>query len=956
MKPSFNSKPSWGKVRVGAIAVLGAVAISAFIFFSAAPRAYSDPPGPTIFVTNLGGGSGDYVTAYPAASNGDVFPLDPAPTGLSNPQAVAIDSSGNIYVANGSSATINIYAAGSNGSVAPIAIIGGSNTGIYYPPGGVALDSSGKIYVTNSGSADGAIPAKVLVYPPLASLPSQPNYPNVAPLATISGGNTGLSGPQSIAVDSSDKIYVLDSLKVFVYPALGSSTGVLDEFPTARISGSNTGLNEPNGIAVDSSSNIYVANNSGSVLVYSAGSSGNIAPIATISSSSNPYGIVVDPSGKIYVTNEHGFFGESVLIYAALGSSTGTLNEAPIATISGSGSYYGIALDSSGKIYVEGLNPSRVAVYPSLVTSGLGTLNEAPIATIGGVNTGLDFVEGIAVDSVGNVYVANSNSVPAASVSVYAAGSNGNAAPIATISGSNTFLSSPYGIAVDSTSGKIFVTDFDAKSVFVFPALGSSTGTLDEFPIAGINGANTGLSVPEGVALDSSSNIYVANNTGDSVTVYAAGSNGNIAPLATISGSNTSLESPQGVALDSSGRIYVTEFEDVLVFPALVSSGTGLLNEAPLATISGSNTSLEFPQGIAVDSSGNIYVADAGNIDLFQGTVAPSVFVYPPLGSSTGVLDEFPSATISGLFTGLTEPQFLAIGPGVASPTATPTASLSPTATVSPTATASSAVTPTATHTAAPTVTRTATPTPTITATRTATPTATSTVTATSTATPSAAPTTSLSAAPPTLSFGNVDATGTSAPKKVTLTNKGKVAAQISSVTATAPFMIAGGANTCSGNTVAPKKTCVFDVEFAPPMVANVSAGSINVTYNGSRPAVNLQGNGVAVTLTSPSREAFSSVAKGSTGKPKGMKIANPGTVGVSLGATTIGGTNSASFKITANTCTNTLARKPGSCTITMEFAPGSGATGTQSATVGFNYTYGANSGSVSIPISGTVK
>jgi len=79
-------------------------------------------------------------------------------------------------------------------------------------------------------------------------------------------------------------------------------------------------------------------------------------------------------------------------------------------------------------------------------------------------------------------------------------------------------------------------------------------------------------------------------------------------------------------------------------------------------------------------------------------------------------------------------------------------------------------------------------------------------------------PPTKLTASPGKLNFGNIKLTATSKPKKVTLTNKGTigVGAQISTITATAPFTIAGGANTCSGETIARKKTCSFYVEFAP--------------------------------------------------------------------------------------------------------------------------------------------
>src|SRR5208282_2823330 len=172
---------------------------------------------------------------------------------------------------------------------------------------------------------------------------------------------------------------------------------------------------------------------------------------------------------------------------------------------------------------------------------------------------------------------------------------------------------------------------------------------------------------------------------------------------------------------------------------------------------------------------------------------------------------------------------------------------------------------------------------------------------------------------------------------------------------ATPPFAIAGG-DTCSGQTIAPKKKCSFYVEFAPATPGVVSDQTIDVTYNGLSPTMSLSGTGIAVTLKAAAKEKFSSVAAGGTGKAKNIKISNPASVSVSPGATSVGGSDPSSFTITANSCTGTLAAKPGNCTITMEFTPKSGATGGQSATVGFSYTYGANGGSLSVPISGTVK
>ncbi len=148
-----------GKARIGVMAILGVAAVAIVGLQRFSGSAYSQLPTPALLVTDK---CGHAVTAYPITSNGDVSPLAPAPTGLSEPEFVTTDASGNIYATNQCSNTITIYAQGSNGNTAPIAIIGGSNTGLNNPQG-IALDSSGNIYVADQGSAS------VTVYPPLTN-------------------------------------------------------------------------------------------------------------------------------------------------------------------------------------------------------------------------------------------------------------------------------------------------------------------------------------------------------------------------------------------------------------------------------------------------------------------------------------------------------------------------------------------------------------------------------------------------------------------------------------------------------------------------------------------------------------------------------------------------------------------------------------------------------------------
>jgi sugar lactone lactonase YvrE len=132
----------------------------------------------------------------------------------------------------------------------------------------------------------------------------------------------------------------------------------------------------------------------------------------------------------------------------------------------------------------------------------------------------------------------------------------------------------------------------------------------DVAPAQIISGSNTGLSSPSGVAVDASGNIYVSNWEANTVTVYTPGANGNVAPIATIGPQGSGMAAPAGIALDGAGNIYVSNYEGVAtparpppagswgwvdVYPA-GSNG----NVPPSQVIYGARTGIGFPGGIAV--------------------------------------------------------------------------------------------------------------------------------------------------------------------------------------------------------------------------------------------------------------------------------------------------------------------------------------------------------------------
>jgi len=302
-------------------------------------------------------------------------------------------------------------------------------------------------------------------------------------------------------------------------------------------------------------------------------------------------------------------------------------------------------------LYVPNLGyagvPSTVTVYP-VGTTG----NTAPSQYIHGSRTQLKSPEAVAVDSSRNIYVAQYGN----SVTIYAAGVTGNVAPTAVISGHKTGLDRPFGIALDPVNGDIYVANEDDSSI-TFYAAGSSG---DVNPLGTISGANTGLDYPLSVALDASGNIYVSNlyypsGSGGSITVYPAGSVGNAAPTQTIGGSDTGLNVPLQLAVDSNLNIYVAnnpgssrQEPSVAVYAAGANG-----NVAPTETIEGTKTKMS-ADGVALDASGNIYVSDDHNR---RGKEESSITFYAA-GSSGDVK---PLGTLEGNKTKLLYPGGIAI-------------------------------------------------------------------------------------------------------------------------------------------------------------------------------------------------------------------------------------------------------------------------------------------------------
>ena len=280
------------------------------------------------------------------------------------------------------------------------------------------------------------------------------------------------------------------------------------------------------------------------------------------------------------------------------------------------------------------------------ITGLSGTTNLAPLSDITGANTKLNAPYGVAVDDDVDEYVANHG---ASLITAYGWYDTGNVSPQGNITGpAVTNLNTPWNAAMDYTADTVYALNSN-KSITVYPEGVFPTPR----PTQDISGANTQLNDGRGIAVDNSGgtyneDVYVTNKSGNSVLMFAKGATGNVFPIHVLSGANTKLSSPQGVAVDGSGNVYVANqgANQVLAFSAAPSG-----NQSPLRSIQGANTGLLHPTGITVGTP------DGFNFELIvtnQGS-PPSITIYH-LNDNGNVA---PIATIKGAATGLVTPQFL---------------------------------------------------------------------------------------------------------------------------------------------------------------------------------------------------------------------------------------------------------------------------------------------------------
>jgi len=405
--------------------------------------------------------------------------------------------------------------------------------------------------------------------------------------ADVPGVGAKFSNPNGVAVNSTGTVYVADASNQRIRKILpngtvstlaGSTQGFVDGAGTAAK------FNNPSGVAADSAGTVYVAdytNNrirkvlpDGTVSTLAGSTQGFSDGAGSSAKFFRPAGVAVDSAGTVYVADTNNHRIRKVL-------SNGT-----VSTLAGSGvagfadgvgaaaqfsSPNGVIVNSAGTVYVADTFNHRIRkILPDGTVSTLAGSGTAGFADGAGATAKFKYPEGVAVDSAGTVYVADTQNhrirkiLPDGTVSTLA---GSGTVGFADGPGAIARFWSPMGVAVDS-AGTVYVGDQGNHRIrkilpdgTVSTLAGSGTAGFADGP-----GAIARFWSPMGVAVDSAGTVYVADTNNNRIrkilpdgTVSTLAGSGT-AGIADGAGATAQFDNPKGVAADSAGTVYVADY------------------------------------------------------------------------------------------------------------------------------------------------------------------------------------------------------------------------------------------------------------------------------------------------------------------------------------------------------------------------------------------------------------
>ena len=676
-KVSLLNDPLLSGARLAPLAVALLLAFGALL---ASPPAQAQTPADAYWTITTVAGTGEF------GFGGDGGSATAAR--LASPDGVAVDGAGNLYIADWNNHRIRkVDSAGVITTVAGTGESGFSGDGgpavqaELREPSGVALDGAGNLYIVDSENDR------------IRKVDSTGTITTVAGTGGFGSGVDGdggpasearLYGPDGVAVDGAGNLYISErrNHRIRKVDSTGTITTVAgtgeDGFSGDGGPATAARLSYPEGVALDGAGNLYIAGNhrirkvdsTGTITTVAGtgedGFSGDGGP-ATAARLSYPEGVALDGAGNLYIADliNHRIrrvdFTGTITTIAGTGligvfgggfsGDGGPASEARLRLP------FGVALDGAGNLYIADGGNHRIRK----LTPMTGTVTPVPgipggsesfsITTIAGTGEGsfggdggpateahLYAPWGVAVDGAGNLYIADWRNhrirkVDSTGTITTVAGdggfgSRGDGGPA-----SEARLSNPTGVAVDG-AGNLYIADWRNHRIRKV----DSTGTITTIAGTGVIGVGRGgfsgdggpasearLRNPEGVAVDGAGNLYIADtgnerirkvdSTGTITTIAGTGESGSGGDGGPATAAR--LDFPTDMAVDGTGNLYIADTGNSRIRKVdstgtiTTVAGTG---ERGFSGDEGPATAAQLysPRSVAVDGAGNLYIADSG--------------------------------------------------------------------------------------------------------------------------------------------------------------------------------------------------------------------------------------------------------------------------------------------------------------------------------------------------------
>ncbi len=589
---------------------------------------------------------------------------------LAFPDGIAIDSAGNVYVADMAAHVVRVIT--TNGAIATYAGIGSAGyTGDggaatqaqLNAPMGLALDAAGNLYIADSGNHAVRMVSKSGSITTAAGIGS-PGYSGDGGAATAAA----LDQPEGVAVDPSGLLYIADTFNNRVrVVALGGTIQTAAGTGFSSFSGDNgaaatAALFLPADVAADNGGNVYIADYGNSRIRKVAqgkiqtvvGGNGTTtifdqAPATTVRLN-GPTGVAVDAAGDIFVAEGGIGTGDGLAVGDYKIWKVNNVGIVSTAAGNGIASYSGdsgpaiaaqlnrpanMALDAIGNLYVADSGNNRVRkISPGGAIATVAGNGIAGYSGDGGSATSamLNNPEGLATDADGNLYIADTGNnrirklLPGGTIITIAGNGNasffGDGAPANSAS-----LHAPQGL-FNAGGGYIYIADTGNQRIREL----QPDGTI--VTVAGNGGRGSAgdggpavsaqLNMPAGVTFDAAGNMYIADQGNNKVRIVSSGGT-----IATFAGAATfalgdggpaagaQLSAPASVAVDAAGNVYIADsgHDRIRVVASGVINtlaGTGVCCYAGDGGPA-SAAQVDAPWGLTLDASGRLFVADSGN-------------------------------------------------------------------------------------------------------------------------------------------------------------------------------------------------------------------------------------------------------------------------------------------------------------------------------------------------------